>query len=190
MREINKNMGATGSRAVAASRLIRSGCVRHEVRPGVRCASAIPPSVRLRRTQAVAGESFGFTLIELMIVVLIVGILAAVAYPSYTRHIIKARRASAESYMMHIASLEEQILLDSRNYFPGSTAGGTWNTPLPTPATDDMKDFYDYEVKVPNPGGAAISYLIIATPKAGSAQASDPQLQLTNTGTKSPPGYW
>jgi type IV pilus assembly protein PilE len=52
----------------------------------------------------------GFTLIEVMIVVAIVGILAAVAYPSYQDHVRKSRRAEAQSALMGLAAAMERQL--------------------------------------------------------------------------------
>ena len=48
----------------------------------------------------------GFTLIELMIVVAIVAILAAIAYPSYREHVVKSRRATAQSCLLEMAQFE------------------------------------------------------------------------------------
>ena len=58
----------------------------------------------------------GFTLIELMITVAVIGILAAVAYPSYNDYLIRATRSAAQSFMLDVSNKEEQYLLDARIY--------------------------------------------------------------------------
>ncbi|MGH8561631.1 MAG: type IV pilin protein [Nevskiales bacterium] len=70
----------------------------------------------------------GFTLIELMIAVAIVGILASIAYPSYLGSVRKSNRGSAQAFMMEIAQREQAMFLDRRSYvavannaaFPGA----------------------------------------------------------------------
>ncbi|MEJ8826632.1 type IV pilin protein [Variovorax humicola] len=58
----------------------------------------------------------GFSLIELMIAVAIIAILAAVAYPSYTRYIVRSNRAAAQGYMLEVSGLQQRYLLDARAY--------------------------------------------------------------------------
>jgi type IV pilus assembly protein PilE len=58
----------------------------------------------------------GFTLIELMIVVVIVGILAAIAYPSYARYVEKARRADAKSALLDASQRLERCYTQTNSY--------------------------------------------------------------------------
>lgn len=59
---------------------------------------------------------YGFTLIELMIVVAIIAIIAAVAYPSYNEHIIKTRRKAGASCLMEAAQFMERAYTVSMTY--------------------------------------------------------------------------
>ncbi len=61
-------------------------------------------------------DQCGFTLIELMVVIAIVGVLVVVAYPSYTDYIVRTKRAAAKAFLMTLAGRQEQFFLDNKRY--------------------------------------------------------------------------
>jgi len=123
----------------------------------------------------------GFTLIELMIVVAIVGILAAVAYPSYMSYLKKGNRSSAQAHLMDIAQSQQRYLLDARSYAPDLA---TLNMTTPS----SVSPYYTIGIS-PTPGPPP-GFTATATPKAGTAQASDVTLSINDAGVKTPTNVW
>jgi type IV pilus assembly protein PilE len=66
----------------------------------------------------------GFTLIEVMITVVIVGILAAIAYPSYTSFVTKSGRSEGVAAVMRVSNLQEQYYMDNRAFAEDMTELG------------------------------------------------------------------
>lgn len=126
----------------------------------------------------------GFTLIELMIVVTIVAILAAVAIPQYSQYVVRGNRTAAQAYMMDVATREKQYLLDARSYTDNLTTLGMGTTP-----TDVSRN---YTITINVPVATTPSFTITATVVPGSKQAiaNDGNLTLTDAGVKGPSGKW
>ncbi len=125
----------------------------------------------------------GFTLVELIITVLIVGILSAVAIPTYLKHVTKASRAAAQTELMQMASLQEKIYLNSNSYatnasvttaYNGQSTGGLgW-----TAQSKDGK--YDFSCDACTQD----TFQLSATPVSGSPQANDGTLSLNSAGQR------
>lgn len=104
------------------------------------------------------GLQAGFTLIELMITVAIVGIIAAVAYPSYTSYVQRSRIAEATGTLSTTRVRLEQFFQDNRNY--GSTATDC-GVVMPT------GDFFDFSCTW-GTGGTSQTFLLAATGKSST----------------------
>lgn len=129
-------------------------------------------------------RNFGFTLIEMMIVVAIIGILAAIAYPSYVEHVVKSNRSAAQQFLLDIANREEQYMLDARQYTATLGAEGL-NMAVPS----EVSDFYTVTIAANN-AATPPTYVITATPIEGKRQENDGPLTLSSTGVKTPADKW
>ena len=118
----------------------------------------------------------GFTLIEIMIVVVIVGVLTLVAYPAYQSSFIKANRAEAKSYLMDVAQQQQLYFNDSRTY---AEDPNELNSTAPDRVADNYIVTFDLTTTSPLP-----VFTITATPKSGTRQQDDGVLSIENTGTK------
>lgn len=139
----------------------------------------------------------GFTLTELVITVAIIGILAAIALPSYNSSVVRASREAAQTEMLQMAALQEKIYLNSNCY-----SSTTNVAPCPTPAPGNViTDAYngqatgglgwsanskDKKYTYTCPACTANSFTITATPVAGLGQAiaADGNLNISSSGQR------
>lgn len=114
-----------------------------------------------RRTTAT-----GFTLIEVMIVVAILGILAAIAYPSYQRYVQKSRRTDAKTALLDLATREERFFT-MNNTYAGTAVNLGYGGTFPISVLTSGTAFYQLTVTA----SSATAFTATATPIG--AQAGD-----------------
>ena len=125
----------------------------------------------------------GFTLIEIMVVVVIIGILAAIAVPQYTEYVRRSQLAEAQSVLSDLRVQMEQYYQDNRTYVG---AGGIGNCGARTPVAGAVRFF------VPTCAATATTYTLTATGIAGTRTAlfiytiNEQNLRQT---TGVPPGF-
>jgi len=126
-----------------------------------------------------ADKNRGVTLIELMIVIVIIAVLIAIAYPSYQEHITKARRVDAQGVIMEAAQFMERHHTANYRYHQDLTGAAVT---LPNNLVESPKDpgskYYDIAIQTVT----ASAYTLVASPKG--PQAGNGILIITHQGLK------
>ena len=112
-------------------------------------------------------SSKGFTLIEIMIAVLVVGVLAAISYPSFLDSIRKSRRAEAITALAQVQQAQERWRSNNANYTTSLTDLGL-NSSTPS-------NYYAISVAASASAPLSTGYVASAVGKAGTSQANDTQ---------------
>lgn len=115
----------------------------------------------------------GVTLLELMAVVVIIGILASIAIPSYRTYVLRAQRADATTALLKIAAAQEKFYLQNNTYTTTLGSGGL-NLGMNN-VTE--KGWYSVAVTAPTNLTIGTGYLVTATAVSGQAQAKDTPCQ-------------
>ena len=124
----------------------------------------------------------GFTLIEILVVMVVIGILAAIAIPSYQSQLRKGTRAAAQALMADIAN-KEQFYLQSQRLYWDCASPCTNLTTLGISLPGEVSNFYDIGItKVDT--ATPMTFEIKATPKSGTRQEADGWLTLDQKSTK------
>lgn len=130
--------------------------------------------VRMSKSKFMTATIKGFTLIEVMIVVVIIGILSAIAYPNYSEYVRRGARADAMTLLLDAANKQEQFFVDNRAYsndleaigVPTATENGYFNVTLENVTSDTFR--------------------IVATAAAGPVQGDEqcPALTIDELGVR------
>lgn len=97
----------------------------------------------------------GFSLIELLIVITVVGLLLAVALPSYTRYVLRSHRSSAITGVLDVASRQARYYTTNNTYTTSMTALGYPADPMPV--TDTSNRYYNLSVSAASATGFTVS---------------------------------
>ena len=125
--------------------------------------------------QGLAGGQAGFTLIEVVVVVAIIGILTAIAIPSYTAYIMRSNRSDARSQLLMASQWMERVRNESGSY---ATFGALPGTLLQSPATGPAR--YNIGVTAVGTGVYTLTATAVGTMAADVCQT----ITVTNTGVR------
>lgn len=140
-------------------------------------------------------SSGGFTLVELVVAVAVIGILLAIAMPAYNQYLIRANKAAAKAALLDIASRQEQYVMTAGSYGTLAQIGYT----LPT----EVSTYFDVTVTTGTNSGSSVAamqglpiFTVSASGKAGTIQSGQPAagattaLSINQFGLKLPVAEW
>ena len=140
-------------------------------------------------------RSSGFTLVELLVTLTIIGILTAIAVPSYQNYVIRGSRTAAQTELLQLASLQEKIYLNSNCYTSSitmaynGTAAINNCTAVPVVSTgglnhtDGLTSDGKYTLSITT-SGTQQTFTITATPVPGKTQENDGTISISENGLK------
>jgi type IV pilus assembly protein PilE len=126
-------------------------------------------------------RSCGFTTIELLVVVVIIGILAAIVYPNYIEQTTKTRRSDGKAKLMEVMQAQERHYTVNQTYVTDLTELG-YTSPL-----ESDEGYYTISAAA---CGSGISSCVSLTAAPQNGQESDGDLTLDSVGNKTPADKW
>ncbi len=126
-------------------------------------------------------KSKGFSLIELMVAVAIVGVLAAVAYPSYQSHTVTTRRAAAKGCLLELAQFMERYYTTQMSYAGASLPS--------TQCRIELADYYTFAFDG-TPSETVFTLKAEAQGVQAAKDAACTPLKIKHTGEKTPSECW
>lgn len=136
----------------------------------------------MKNSARTSGAQSGFTLIEVIIVVAIIGILAAVAYPSYQESIRRSARADVQSDMMELAQVSERFFT-ANNRYDQTRVGAPFALPFAQSPRTGANPRYNINFVSAAPGQ---TYLLQAVPVGAQAADTCGTLSINQLGVTLP----
>lgn len=124
----------------------------------------------------------GFSLIELMIVVAVLGILAAIAYPNYQEYLAKSRRSEARTALLQLSQFMERYYTNNGRYV--NAAGERPALPFGEVPRNDANPYYRITFNEDGIANDAVEYVLQATRSGLMAGDKCGTLSLSSTGVR------
>ena len=148
--------------------------------------------INMKKTSKCFRSQSGVTLIELLIAIVLVSIIAASAYPSYTQYVVRAKRTAGKSALLQVADRQQQYFMDNKRYANSLTTLGYQENPFMVGddgdylAMGDTDRAYMIAMAAPTP----TSYTLVAIPQMmmASKDLNCAVLFLLSTGQKGSTG--
>ena len=136
----------------------------------------------------------GFTLIEIMIGIAIVGILAAIAVPSYLKIVARSNRAAAQAQLLQAAQYMQRFYAANDSYLSDRTGNKTVDQVMPASLQSAPQGgtVSLYQLDWVNNAPSQSTFTLAMVPVAGQSMANDPcgSFTITQTGLKGVTGSW
>ena len=130
-----------------------------------------------------SGANKGFTLIELMISVAIIGILVTIAFPSYRQYVVESRRSEGIAMLLQVMQQQERYYTEELTY-------STNLTDLGFAVANPTSQNSHYTISAARCGSDPVSRCVLLTAVAQGQQVVDGNLTLNSRGIRTPAAYW